>query len=151
MIMPVPFSGCWLWTGPSSDGYGDFRIGGKRILAHRLSYELHIGPIPDGMFVCHKCDVRCCINPAHLFAGTSGDNALDMYAKGRDRNQYSYRDSCPNGHKYTESTLQLTRRGWRQCRICKSETNRAWYLRHTAAIRSRNEPAASPAAPIGEK
>lgn len=69
--------GCWLW--PVSAGYGQFK--GKR--AHRLSYEAFKGPIPDGLFVCHKCDVPACCNPDHLFVGTASDNSLDMVKKGR--------------------------------------------------------------------
>lgn len=69
--------GCWLW--PVKSGYGVFK--GKR--AHRLSYEAFVGPIPDGLFVCHKCDVPACCNPDHLFVGTALDNSRDMVAKGR--------------------------------------------------------------------
>ena len=71
---------CWLWiAGKDYGGYGSFQH--KR--AHRLSYEMHVGPIPKGMFVCHSCDVPACINPAHLFLGTARDNVRDMIAKGR--------------------------------------------------------------------
>lgn len=76
-----PNSGCWLWTGSLlSNGYGSF---GRRGRAHRASYEAHVGPIPDGLFVLHKCDVRCCVNPNHLWVGTNTDNARDRSRKGR--------------------------------------------------------------------
>lgn len=82
--IPEPNSGCWLWTGAlMSKGYGQFWVRGSNVRAHRLSYELHKGKIPDGLNVLHHCDVRCCVNPEHLFCGTLQDNADDMKAKGR--------------------------------------------------------------------
>jgi hypothetical protein len=74
---------CWFWTGKVHQGYGKFHVTHKRaVLAHRLSWELTNGPIPKKLFVCHKCDVRGCVRPDHLFLGDAFDNAGDMVLKG---------------------------------------------------------------------
>lgn len=76
--------GCQIWTGAvSTKGYGIFQKDGKYTGSHRAAWELRNGPIPDGLWVLHRCDVRPCINPEHLFLGTAVDNTADMIRKGR--------------------------------------------------------------------
>ena len=78
-------TGCWEWVGSKHvhAPYGRLQINGKECLAHRAMYEIKVGPIPEGMCICHACDVCCCVNPAHLWVGTRADNARDRDCKGR--------------------------------------------------------------------
>ncbi|SRR6266478_4076534 len=79
-------NGCWRYTGGlNGRGYGNFWLDGKTCSAHVVSFELHNGPVLEGMQVCHSCDYKPCINPEHLFVGTQQDNTDDMIAKGRGR------------------------------------------------------------------
>lgn len=81
---PEPNSGCWLWTGSlNKSGYGETTWKGKLELAHRTSWALNKGQIPNGLQVLHRCDNRICTNPDHLFLGTNYDNVLDKISKKR--------------------------------------------------------------------
>ena len=73
--------GCWVWDNPNGLGYGDISVGGGTKGAHRISWELHRGPIPKGLCICHRCDNKSCVNPEHLFLGTRTDNMQDMLRK----------------------------------------------------------------------
>lgn len=104
--------GCWGWSGPASPaGYG--RIG--VLYAHRVSYELHHGPIPPGMFVMHACDNPPCTRPDHLSVGTHVDNMADSVSKGRTKD----RPNRPSGERNGQSVL--TAEQVREIRRLRSE------------------------------
>ena len=78
-------NGCWIWTGDSSKGYGRIWRGTRRYAAHRVAYELTVGPIPPGLNACHHCDNRICVRPDHIFLGTQKDNMQDWTKKGLNK------------------------------------------------------------------
>lgn len=132
----VKGDGCWLWSGPKNPtyGYGSFSgvVGEQHLTtAHRYSFAVANGPIPDGLQVLHRCDVTACVRPDHLFLGTQRDNMLDAIAKGRHpvlvlaarRRALTH---CKHGHEFTHSNTYITGRGGRMCKTC----NRATSLRN---------------------
>lgn len=89
---------CWLWRGPSrGNGYGALRVGKRRVMAHRFSWELRNGPIPSGMVILHTCGIPACVNPNHLQLGTHQDSADDKVRKGRQARGARLSERCARG------------------------------------------------------
>ena len=114
LSIPEPNSGCQLWFGTTNArGYGLVWSNGCQRLAHRMSFQVHKGAIPTGMFVLHKCDTPACVNPEHLFLGTHKDNMDDMRAKGRSSDGRARPKVWGerNGHaKHTEKLILAVKR-----------------------------------------
>jgi len=89
--------GCWIWTAATVKGYGMIKYQTQMHYAHRVSYELYKGLIPTDLYVLHRCDVRGCVNPDHLFLGTHADNMADMMAKGRSARGVTRGNGAQNG------------------------------------------------------
>jgi hypothetical protein len=112
-IEPIPFAGCWIWMGDlNRDGYGR-RVDGSRDHrpAHKVFYEREKGPVPDGLCVLHKCDIRSCVNPDHMFIGTKTDNSVDKVTKSRQAQGSSHSNATKRGF--------LARGGYRRRKITR--------------------------------
>jgi len=117
---------CWLWTGAiNSDGYGAVTINNRQWRAHRLSWFIANGPIPEGKAICHRCDVRHCVNPDHLFPGSWGDNNVDAINK--RRHPHKAKTHCIRGHEFTPENTRISE-GTRHCKECHR-------LRHAGKIK----------------
>jgi hypothetical protein len=121
---------CWLWTGaPNSRGYGSFAVNRKTTSAHHYSYIIHKGEIPDGLIICHTCDVPACVNPEHLWADTYSANSRDMFNKNRQGTSNRKKDGCKKGHSFEEfePLVYVKKQGrqigkeYRVCKECKRE------------------------------
>lgn len=121
----VTESGCHIWTASTfCSGYGQFYPQkGKKRLAHRVAYELAFGPIPEGMFVCHTCDVPVCVNPSHFFLGSALENNRDRDEKGR--HAADKQTHCKNGHRFDElNSYVQARTNYRVCKTCKNDSQK---------------------------
>lgn len=123
-------NGCMNWTAHvGRSGYGRFWIDGRNALAHRWSYQYHVGPIPDGLHLDHLCRNRVCVNPAHLEPVTPSENVLRGVGPQLSSERRRAITHCPEGHEYTEENTYNNGNG-RTCLICKKAKARAHYLRN---------------------
>lgn len=136
--------GCWSWTGRKDGfGYGLVQLGRgeARTGAHRVSWRVHRGQIPDGLQVLHQCDNPECTRPDHLFLGTALDNMRDASAKGRlsvpSKGWARTKTQCPQGHAYSAENT-YTYQGSRRCKEChrQAERQRKERMRNEDAVHS---------------
>lgn len=114
-------SGCWVWTRSTvTSGYGSISVDGRGQRAHRVSWELHNGPIPNGMDVLHKCDNKPCVNPSHLYLGTDVENQRDINERGPKRT-----GGPPKGERHFASKLTNAQACELVSRFRSGETQRA--------------------------
>lgn len=159
LYMPEPNTGCWLWLGDCTAPLGvdrpRFWLNGKRVSAHRFSFQHFNGPIPEGLLVCHRCNTPMCVNPDHLYAGTHKDNSADMMRAGRHVSQITpnftalmverLRPSverrraathCKRGHPLEGHNLVIGTDGGRGCRTCRQTLQRGYARIKRAKLRS---------------
>ena len=132
---PEPNSGCWLWIGaisPSASGkhpYGVFQVEQKLKMAHRVSYEMTKGPIPNGLQLDHLCRVTLCVNPAHLDPVTPKENIRRGRTSDSARKTQLSKTHCPQGHAYAAENLYLKPNGGRECRQCVRDSGARYRAR----------------------
>jgi HNH endonuclease len=136
-IERITESGCWIWMrAVDEDGYGRIKVKNSNRGAHKRSYEEFVGPVPDGIFVCHRCDIPSCVNPHHLFLGTNRENLEDRDRKGRQARRESHGNSKLSNQLASEirklrsegaSLKDLSREfGLRVATVCMVAKGRIW-------------------------
>lgn len=125
---------CWAWIGAKgSNGYGQMQMGPRKQQAHRIAYELFVGPIPEGLTIDHICRFKDCVNPSHLRTMTMLENVMDGCVNAK-------KDHCPQGHKYDEANT-IHYRTFRYCRECKRAKDKAHHLKYRDRILARKREA----------
>lgn len=137
-VQKVDCGGCWMWVGAATrQGYGQINVQGRMAYAHRVSYEMAVGPIPVGLQIDHLCRNRRCVNPDHLEPVTRRENILrgDGITARNARKTH-----CAKGHSFAGDNLYVYPDGNRGCRICDRAAGRMYHRRRrTAILEARKE------------
>lgn len=118
---------CWGWAGRARCRPGwhpTISVNGRTEIISRVSWAIHNGPVPDGLWVLHHCDNPDCTNPSHLYLGTPRENVRDMLERGRAVSSNALKTHCKRGHEFTaENTYRDPRQGRRQCVLCRHDVS----------------------------
>lgn len=127
-------NGCHQWTAYCSEnGYGRFYLDGRGLLAHRWSYERHVGPIPHGLQIDHLCRNRGCVNPEHLEPVTPSENVRRGTAPNLARSRAAELTHCKRGHAFDDENTRIDSKGGRVCLACKRQKAREHYEKNRDA------------------
>ncbi len=126
---------CWEWTAFRNQyGYGTYRLDGRQCMAHRVAYEMLVGPIPKGLEIDHLCRNRGCVNPAHMETVTGKVNTLRGVGITAVNAKKTH---CPKGHEFTKENTRITPDRKRVCRQCQRDASLAWYHKNRGKGGSR--------------
>lgn len=137
-VIPEPNSGCWFWMGDTVKGvYGRSFHNGKKILAHRLSYKLHVGEISEGLTIDHLCVQPSCVNPKHLEPVTMKENIMRGRSFARVNAEKTH---CSRGHEFTEeNTYWYKKNRRRDCKKCMEIRYKSYYEKNTEIIKTKTK------------
>lgn len=126
---------CWYWSSAVNKfGYGAFWLDGKTVRAHRYSYEMIKGKIPDGLQLDHLCRNRLCVNPEHLEVVSLTEN-IKRGLTGKINHHSSKKTHCPKGHEYTEDNIKRIKNNNRNCLTCHREWNKEYMRKKRGSIK----------------